>query len=78
MDVMADTLSDGRAFLTLNIVDDFTRECVAIEVDRLYSAKNARAAVIPKRSGCDCLKGYSWWNPPKTDLAMTRCALGNW
>jgi putative transposase len=34
MDFMADTLADGRAFRTLNIVDDFSRECVAIEVDR--------------------------------------------
>jgi putative transposase len=34
MDFMADTLADGRNFRTLNIVDDFTRECVAIEVDR--------------------------------------------
>jgi putative transposase len=34
MDFMADTLADRRAFRTLNIVDDFTRECVAIEVDR--------------------------------------------
>lgn len=30
---MCDTLSKGRVFRTLNIVDDFTRECVAIEVD---------------------------------------------
>jgi putative transposase len=34
IDFMADTLADGRAFRTLNIVDDFTRECVVIEVDR--------------------------------------------
>jgi putative transposase len=34
MDFTRDTLADGRAFRTLNIVDDFTRECVAIEVDR--------------------------------------------
>jgi len=34
MDFMADTLADGRGFRTLNVVDDFTRECVAIEVDR--------------------------------------------
>jgi putative transposase len=33
MDFMRDTLSDGRAFRTLNIVDAFTRECLAIEVD---------------------------------------------
>jgi putative transposase len=34
MDFMLDTLADGRGFRTLNIVDDCTRECVAIEVDR--------------------------------------------
>ena len=34
MDFTTDTLADGRDFRTLNIVDDFTRECVAIEVDR--------------------------------------------
>jgi putative transposase len=34
MDFMLDTLADGRTFRLLNIVDDFTRECVAIEVDR--------------------------------------------
>lgn len=34
MDFMLDTLADVRPFRTLNIVDDFTRECVAIEVDR--------------------------------------------
>ena len=34
MDFMIDTLADGRPFRTLNIVDDFTRECVAIEVHR--------------------------------------------
>jgi putative transposase len=34
MDFTLDTLADGRSFGTLNIVDDFTRECVAIKVDR--------------------------------------------
>ena len=33
MDFMRDRLADGRVFRTLNIVDDYTRECVAIEVD---------------------------------------------
>jgi len=33
MDFVSDTLSNGRVFRTLNIVDDFTRECVAIKVD---------------------------------------------
>src|SRR5215471_18113365 len=34
MDFTLDTLADGRAFRTLNIVDDFMRECLAVEVDR--------------------------------------------
>jgi putative transposase len=33
MDFMHDTLVDGRKFRTLNIVDMYTRECRAIEVD---------------------------------------------
>jgi putative transposase len=33
MDYVADALIDGRKLRTLNIVDDFTRECIAIEVD---------------------------------------------
>jgi putative transposase len=33
MDFTLDTLASGRKFRTLNIVDDFSRECLAIEVD---------------------------------------------
>lgn len=33
MDFTEDTLGNGRSFRTLNIVDDLTRECPAIEVD---------------------------------------------
>lgn len=33
MDFVFDSLASGRKFKTLTIVDDFTRECVAIEVD---------------------------------------------
>jgi putative transposase len=33
VDFMTDGLSSGRRFRTLNIVDDYTRECLAIEVD---------------------------------------------
>lgn len=32
MDFMEDALSDGRRFRTLNVVDDCSRECLAIEV----------------------------------------------
>ena len=33
MDFTHDTLSNGRNFRTLNLIDRFTRECLAIEVD---------------------------------------------
>jgi len=33
MDFMADQLADGRSFRTLNVLDDFNREGLAIEVD---------------------------------------------
>jgi len=32
-DFVSDALADGRVFRTLNIIDDFSRECVASEVD---------------------------------------------
>jgi putative transposase len=37
LDFVHDTLERGRRFRTLNIVDDFTRECLAIEVDTSLS-----------------------------------------
>jgi transposase InsO family protein len=47
MDFMRDTLADGRAFRTLNIVDDFSRECLAIVVDR--SLPGARVVRVLER-----------------------------
>ena len=39
MDFMRDTLATGRVFRTLNVVDDATRECLAIEVDTSLSGR---------------------------------------
>jgi putative transposase len=47
MDFVSDTLSNGRVFRTLNIVDDFTRECVAIEVD--HSLPGLRVVQVLER-----------------------------
>jgi putative transposase len=47
MDYVADGLIDGRKLRTLNIVDDFTRECLAIEVDT--SLPGARVVAVLDR-----------------------------
>jgi putative transposase len=39
MDFMADSLATGRGFRVLNVVDDYTRECVAIEADTSLSGE---------------------------------------
>jgi putative transposase len=36
MDFTTETLADGRSFWALNIVDDCSRECLAIEVDTSF------------------------------------------
>lgn len=47
IDFVRDTLADGRAFRGLTIVDDFTRECPAIEVDLALSG--ARVIAVLER-----------------------------
>lgn len=47
MDFMSDTTAGGRRIRTLNIVDEFTRECMAIEVDT--SLGGARVARVLER-----------------------------
>jgi putative transposase len=49
MDFMSDELEDGRALRLLNVVDDFTRECPGIEVDRSLPA--ARVIGLLERVG---------------------------
>lgn len=47
MDFIADGLADGRRFRCLAIVDDFSRECLAIEVDT--SLPGTRVAAVLDR-----------------------------
>jgi len=54
MDFMADAFHGGRAFRILNVVDDFTRECLASEVDTsLPALRVARTldAIAEQRGG---------------------------
>ena len=54
MDFMSDSLYSGRRYRTLNVVDDFSRECLAIEVD--FSLPSQRVTRV-----LDCLL----WNTGK-------------
>lgn len=51
MDFTSDTLANGRHFRTLNIVDTYTRECLALEVDT--SLPSARVVRVLERVGAE-------------------------
>ena len=48
MDFMQDSLESGRKFRCLNLIDDFNRECLAIEVD--ISLSGQRVARVLERA----------------------------
>ena len=45
MDFVSDDLADGRRLGCLNIVDDCTRECLAIEVDTSLTSSRVKAVL---------------------------------
>jgi putative transposase len=45
MDFLHDVLGDGRKLRTFNVVDAFTRECLAIEVDTSLPARRVVAVL---------------------------------
>lgn len=61
IDFMSDTLIDGRRFRTFNVLDDFNREALAIEIDlnlpapRIIRVLNriAESRGLPDRLRCD-------------------------
>ncbi len=61
VDFMSDTLSDGRRFRTFNVLDDFNREVLAIEVDLNLPAARiirvleriAQERCYPEKVRCD-------------------------
>ena len=44
---MVDRTTDGRAFNILNIVDEFTRECLAILVVRKIKTQDVIDLIVP-------------------------------
>jgi hypothetical protein len=51
MDLMRDTLADRRVFRTLNIVDDYTRECLAVEVYTSLPGRGGAGAGVARSRG---------------------------
>jgi putative transposase len=45
MDFQFDTTADGRTLKMLNVIDEFTREALAIEVDRSIDADGVVAVL---------------------------------
>jgi putative transposase len=45
LDFQFDTLANGRTIKMLNVIDEFTRECLAIEVDRTIDADHVVAVL---------------------------------
>jgi putative transposase len=45
LDFMHDTLASGRRLRTLMVIDDFTRECLAIEIERGFSSRRVIRAL---------------------------------
>src|SRR5690606_10216454 len=75
MDFMTDALANGRRFRILTLVDDFTRECLAVEVD--FSLSGARVArildrLIAERGKVDTIVSDN--GPEFTSIAMDRWA----
>ncbi len=81
MDFVTDALADGRRFRTLTIVDDFTRECPALEVDHALSGVRvahvldqlATTRGLPQGLVCDNgpeFAGQAWTSGPITAASL--------
>ena len=46
MDFMGDSLSDGRAYQTFNVIDDYARDALAIEIDVSLTAQRVMRVSI--------------------------------
>jgi putative transposase len=59
LDFVSDTFTDGRRFRILAIVDDFTRECLAL----VWQTPRCRAiATLASWMGCSLsAAGRRWW-----------------
>jgi len=74
LDFVHDTLEGGRRIRTLNIVDDYTRECLAIEVDTSISGHRV-ARVLDAIAG---VRGYPTTIVMDNGTELTSLAMLSW
>lgn len=74
MDFMADRLADGRAFRLLNVLDDFNREGLNIEVDFSLPAERLSEASTTSLSGAASPGRSASTTAP--DTLVKRCLNG--
>jgi putative transposase len=74
LDFVHDTLESGRRIRTLNIVDDFTRECLSIEVDT--SLCGQRVARVLDAIGA--VRGYPQTLVMDNGTELTSLAMACW
>ena len=56
MDFVTDSIATGRRFRTLNIIDDYSRECPAIEVDTSLGGRRVVSVPLNWRKPGGCLR----------------------
>jgi putative transposase len=85
MDFMADNLADGRKIRLLTIVDNFSRECLALDVDRGFKGTDVAQVLTrivsergkPRQIRCDngpefiskALDQWACWNKVELDFS---------
>jgi putative transposase len=65
MDFVSDALFDGRRLRALTVVDPFTREALAIEVDQRIKGEQVIAAMAPIALLCGAPKSIRVDNGPE-------------
>ena len=74
MDFMSDSLTNGRKFRTLNVIDDFNRESLSIEID--YSLPSER--VVRTLDQIAAWRGYPKFLRVDNGPELISQVLSNW
>ena len=74
LDFVSDTLTDGRRFRVLCVVDDFTRECLALVADTSLSGRR----VVRELDAIAGLRGYPLNVVSDNGTELTSCAVLAW